>query len=66
MMYIIADFVGGFIIALFIGFVIALLLFPYYSNCGIPKAINEVAKEVEGLTKEVRELRKTIEERSEE
>lgn len=50
MMYIIAGIFGGIVIALF--------LHPYFSNSGIPKAIDE-------LTKEVRELRKTITERSE-
>lgn len=48
------DIIAG----LFIGIVITIFLYPYFSNSGIPKAIDE-------LTKEVRELRKTIAERSE-
>lgn len=51
MMYVIAG--------IFVGIVIVLFLYPYFSNSGIPKAIDE-------LTNEVRELRKTIAERSEE
>lgn len=50
MIYIIGGIFGGIIIALF--------LHPYFSNSGIPKAIDE-------LTKEVKELRKAIAERSE-
>lgn len=57
-MYIIAG--------IFVGFVITLFLYPYYSNAGIPKAIDELTKKVEELTKEVKELRKTIAERSKE
>lgn len=50
-MYIIAGIFAGIIIAIF--------FYPYFSNSGIPKAIDE-------LTKEVKELQKTIAERSEE
>ena len=50
MMYIIAG--------IFVGIVIFAFLYPYFSNSGIPKTIDE-------LTEEVRKLRKTIEERSE-
>ena len=49
------DIIAG----IFISIVLIAFLYPYYSNCGIPKSIDE-------LTKEVKELRKTIEERSEE
>lgn len=49
------DVIAG----IFVGIVIFIFLNPYFSNSGIPKAINE-------LTNEVRELRKTIAERSEE
>lgn len=44
---------------IYVGIVLLIFLYPYFSNSGIPKAIDE-------LTKEVRELRKTIAERSEE
>lgn len=56
---IIAGFVGGFFGAILVGIAISVFLWPYFSNGGIPKSIDE-------LTKEVKELRKTIEERSEE
>lgn len=49
------DIIAG----IFVGIVIVVFLWPYFSNGGIPKSIDE-------LTKEVRELRKTIAERSEE
>ena len=48
------DIIAG----IFVGIVISIFLYPYFSNSGIPKAIDE-------LTKEVRELRKMIAERSE-
>ena len=48
------DIIAG----IFVGIVACVFLWPYFSNGGIPKAINE-------LTEEVRELRKTIAERSE-
>lgn len=51
MTFIIAGILGGIVFAAF--------LYPYFSNSGIPKSIDE-------LTKEVKELRKTIAERSEE
>ena len=53
------------IAGILVGIVVVVFLYPYFSNCGIPGAIDELTKEVEKLTKEVRELRKTIEERSE-
>ncbi len=56
---IIGGFVGGFFGAILVGIAISVLLYPYFSICGIPKSIDE-------LTEEVKELRKTIEERSEE
>lgn len=56
---IIAGFVGGIFGCILVGLAITVLLYPYLSNIGIPKSIDE-------LTKEVKELRKTIEERSEE
>lgn len=46
------------IAGIFCGIVVVLFLYPYFSNSGIPKAIDE-------LTKEVRKLRETIAERSE-
>lgn len=49
------DIIAG----IFVGIVFITFLYPYFSNCGIPKSIDE-------LTKKVKELRKTIEERSEE
>lgn len=58
MIYIIGGIFGG------IAF--ALLLYPYYSNSGIPKSIYELTRKVEGLMVEVRELRKVIAERTEE
>lgn len=56
---IIAGFVGYIFGGILVGLAITVLLYPYISNIGIPKSIDE-------LTKEVKELRKTIEERSEE
>lgn len=56
---IIGGFVGGFFGAILVGIAISVFLYPYFSNCGIPKSIDE-------LTKEVKELRKTIAEGSEE
>ena len=48
------DIIAG----IFVGIVFITFLYPYFSNTGIPKSIDE-------LTKEVKELRKTIiEERS--
>lgn len=44
---------------IYVGVVLIIFFYPYFSNSGIPKAIDE-------LTEEVRELRKTIAERSEE
>lgn len=48
------EIIGG----IFVGIVITVFLWPYFSNGGIPKSIDE-------LTKEVKELRKTFGERSE-
>ena len=52
------DIIAGIFVGIVAGIIIVVLLYPYYSNSGIPKAIDE-------LTEEVRELRKTIAERSE-
>lgn len=63
MIYIIAGIFGGIVYIILLSFLlhklISIFLYPYFSNSGIPKEIDE-------LTEEVRELRKTIAERSEE
>lgn len=54
------------IAGIFVGIVIFIFLYPYFSNCGIPESIDELTEKAEELTKEVKELQKTIAERSKE
>ena len=51
---------------IYVGIVLVIFFYPYFSNIGIPVARDKLTKEAEELTKEVKELRETIEERSEE
>ena len=44
------------IAGIFVGIVIAVFLWPYFSNGGIPKSIDELTKEVKELRKKIAEM----------